>query len=156
MTAKKELNPTIIELFEAQVAKNPTLIALKDKSCEYTYSTLNDKANQLAHHLKSQSVELGDFVALLLEPGADFIICLVAIIKLGAIYIPLDTHAPKTRLNTLLEDATPRLIITNELSQRQFSETNIQCYVTNQLYLDSAHCSKENINTTITPALQFT
>lgn len=150
MADKKRLNPTIIELFEAQVAKNPTLIALKDKTYEYSYSSLNAKANQLAHHLKSQSVESGDFVALLLEPGADFIICLVAIIKLGAIYVPLDTHAPKTRLKKLLEDAKPKLFITSEPFEHQFSETTITCHITNQLYLDSAHCSKENLNNKVT------
>lgn len=151
MTYTMDCNRTVIDLFEAQVLANPTLLALKDKNNEYTFATLNEKANQVAYHLKNQSVQLGDFIALLLDPGADFIICLIAIIKLGAIYVPLDTHAPKTRLKELLIDTEAKLIITNELFQQQFSEIMTNRYTSRQLFLDSEHCPKNNIPNDIIP-----
>jgi polyketide synthase PksJ len=142
---------TVTELFETQVQKTPNCIALQDKNIEYTYEILNEKTNQIAYHLKNQLVQSGDFVALLLEPGADFIVCLIAIIKLGAIYVPLDTQAPKTRLKELLRDTQPRLIITTESFDRQCAELDMKHYLIQQLYLDSKPHPKENSEHDITP-----
>ncbi|MDP3560721.1 MAG: AMP-binding protein [Legionellaceae bacterium] len=81
-------NYSVIELFESQVKKNPNYSALRDDHVEYTYSSLNERANQFARWLQKKSVKEGDFVGILLEPGADFILCILAIVKLGAVYVP--------------------------------------------------------------------
>lgn len=152
ITLQQDFDHTIIELFEAQVRINPNFIALKDKTKKYTYLALNEKANQLAQSLKNKSVQPGDLVALLLEPSSELIIYLIAILKLGAIYIPLDTHAPKTRLKEILQDAQPKLIIVNEIFERQLSEIETQRYLARDLYLESKEYPKNNLDSFITPA----
>lgn len=152
MTSNENYNKTVTTLFEYQAVKYPASLALKDQFNEYTYQDLNEKANQISGYLKNQSVKSGDFVALLLEPGADFIICLIAIIKLGAIYVPLDTHAPKTRLNDLLQDAKPKALITNEFFQYHFSEIDTLRFLIKSLHLESSPYSKKNTSNTITPS----
>lgn len=79
--------------FEFQVEQYPNYIALRDQSIEYTYIALNERANQLALWLSKKSIKSGDFVAIYLEPSANFILYLLAILKVGAAYVPLDRFA---------------------------------------------------------------
>lgn len=151
MIDERGYNKTVTELFESHVVTHSASMAVKDKYNEYTYSALNEQSNQIAHYLRSQSIQPGDFVALLLEPGADFIICLLAIIKLGAVYIPLDTHSPKKRLTELLYDATPKALITNEFFDAYCSEMDIRHYLIQSLHEASSECSKNNLETLSAP-----
>lgn len=142
---------TVTELFEAQAQISLHLIALRDGNSEYTYSSLNEKANQFAHWLSKKSVNQGDFVAILLEPSADFIICMIAIIKLGAIYVPLDTMAPQTRLKEITNDSTPKLIITSKEYKSQLKQTSASISLIKDIHVESIHCSKENPDLTVFP-----
>lgn len=140
-----------MELFESQVKQNPNKTAILDNTTEYTYKELNEKVNQLANCLKKKSITNGDFVAILLEPSSDFIIFIFAIIKLGAVYVPLDILAPKTRLNEILIDANPKLIITNKDYQSQLTETHAPISLVKQIHLESISYPKENLNMPIQP-----
>ena len=104
----------VVKKFEAIVQDFPEYTAITDKNKKLSYKSLNEKSNQIAEYLKTQNVKFGDFVAILLEPNIDFIACMLATIKIGAIYLPLDISAPKKRINEILEDAEPKIIITNE------------------------------------------
>lgn len=148
---KQNFNDTVIDLFEAQVKKHPEIIALKDKTVEYTYAALNEKVNQFARILKLKSVRKGDFVAILLDPNVEFFICILAIVKLGAVYVPLDTLAPKQRLHEIIEDASPKVvIIQNEHQYNQLGvETNT--FLIKQLHLESLSQSSNNINSPVSP-----
>lgn len=107
-------NLSLSELFERQVLASPHHIAVSHPNVTMTYQQLNTKANQLAYWLRQQDIKPKDFVALLLEPGVEFIICILAIIKVGAVYVPLDILAPNERLQEILDDAVPRLLITQK------------------------------------------
>ncbi|KTD11896.1 Polyketide synthase module [Legionella gratiana] len=141
----------VVELFEECVQNSSNNSALIDENVQYTYKELNEKANQLAHCLISKKVEKGSFVAILLDPGAEYIIFILAIIKIGAVYLPLDSQAPKTRLKEIISDANPSLIITNDTYQRYLTEANKHVALTKQLHLESISCSKENLNIFILP-----
>ena len=139
----------VIELFEVQSKKHPNYIALKDQDIFYTYRSLNERVNQFAYWLQKKSVKEGDFVAILLEPCADFILCILAIIKLGAVYIPLDILAPESRLKDILDDANPILLITNKDCQSQVKTTLVNTYLIKDIHLESISYSKENLNISI-------
>ena len=104
----------VVKKFEAIAQDFPEYTAITDRNKKISYKSLNEKSNQIAEYLKAQNVKSGDFVAILLEPNIDFIVCMLAAIKIGAVYLPLDISAPKKRINEILEDAKPKVIITNE------------------------------------------
>lgn len=104
---------TVIDIFHMHAQRMPNTIALSDDQSELTYQRLDEKTNQIAQWLQQQDVKPGDFVAILLAPSIDFIVCILAIVKSGAVYIPLDRLAPQKRLAEILEDAAPKLMITD-------------------------------------------
>jgi len=147
----KNYKKSVTELFEAQVQQTPHHIALQDRNVEYTYVNLNEKANQFAHWLVKKSVNKGDFVAILLEPNADFIICILAIIKLGAIYVPLDTMAPKSRMKEITNDSSPKLIITSDEYIPQLEQAYASISLIKNIKMESIHYPKDNLNIVIIP-----
>lgn len=117
---------TIIGLIEEQVAKNPDNIALKYKDISLTYSELNKKANQLANYLISCGIKKQDVVGVCLDKNINLIISLLAILKLGAIYMPMFNEYPADRINYMLENSNAKMIITNsEISKIVVTPTNI-------------------------------
>ncbi|MBA4260157.1 MAG: non-ribosomal peptide synthetase/polyketide synthase [Legionella sp.] len=136
------LQSNVVQWFEHQVQKNPNILALVDNSILYNYENLNKKVNQLAHALLVRNLKINDRIAILLEPGADYIITILAIIKIGAVYIPLDAQAPEERIKTILHDAKPNLIIAKE--NKAISLLLNNTILLKQLYIESTSCSKSN------------
>ena len=73
---------------------------------------MNAKANQLAHYLRAQGVGTEELVGICIERGAEMLVCLLGVLKAGAAYVPLDPSYPLQRLQYLLEDAAPKVVIT--------------------------------------------
>ncbi|RYU91300.1 non-ribosomal peptide synthetase [Mucilaginibacter terrigena] len=92
----------------------PNSITLKFKNEELTYTQLNQKANQLAAVLIENGVRVNDKVALSLDRSAELVVALLAIIKAGATYIPLDPAFPINRINYMLEDSAAVVLLTSE------------------------------------------
>lgn len=113
------LDRCIPELFEAQVARTPDAVALIYDQQQFTYDQLNRRANQLAHHLRSQGVQAESLVGICIDRSFDLFIGLLAILKAGGAYLPLDPNYPAERLAVIVEDAQPVLL----LGQRQ----NVKC-----------------------------
>ena len=149
--AQQNFNYTVIEFFEAQVQKTPYKLALQDRNIEYSYVALNEKANQFAQWLLKNSVNQSDFVAILLEPNVNFIICILAIIKLGAVYVPLDTMAPKTRLQEITNDSNPKLVITSEEYKDKLNKMRLSISLIKRIHLESISYSKANLNKSVSP-----
>ena len=126
----------IIELFESQVQLLPQYPAIRECDKQLTYNSLNEKANQLARCLKKHKVCAGEFVGILLEPGIDFIVSILAVVKLGAAYLPLDALAPQNRLVELLKYAQPKIVITNEQYLSLISEDKTAVRLINNLNMD--------------------
>ena len=108
------------ELFEAQVARSPQAVALCFDDLALSYSQLNDRANQLAHFLLLH-YRLGpdSIVALCLDRSLDMPLALLAILKAGAAYLPLDPLAPPHRLAFMLAQSDATLLLTqSHLSHR--------------------------------------
>lgn len=104
-------SPVHVEI-ERHAMSHPDQIAVKYNDDTFTYEKLNRLANQLAHYIRQQGVRSGHRVVVFVEPGFDIIVTLLAIFKSGVVYVPLDPGYPSARINTILEDTAPSLIVT--------------------------------------------
>ncbi|HCU05125.1 MAG: hypothetical protein A2X77_05430 [Gammaproteobacteria bacterium GWE2_42_36] len=103
---------TVCEWFEYQADKTPHKTALEYNNQSMTYQMLNAKANQLAHYLKTFSIKTESRIALAIDRGFDKIISILAVLKAGAAYIPIDINYPKERIHYILQDSRPSLLLT--------------------------------------------
>lgn len=107
-------NKTINQLFEEQVNKNPNKIAIEFNSETITYSELNYKANKLAHILQEKGVTTEKVVALMVRRSIDMFVSIIAILKAGGVYLPIDMDYPKERKSFLLKDSNACLVLTQQ------------------------------------------
>ncbi|MCC2930581.1 amino acid adenylation domain-containing protein [Bacillus sp. LBG-1-113] len=107
------------ELFEKQAAMSPDSIAVVYKDKAMSYTELNERANRLARLLISKGVGSEQFVALALPRSLDMTVGLLAVLKAGAAYLPLDPDYPADRIAFMLNDARPAIIITSSQVENQ-------------------------------------
>ncbi|MBM0744241.1 amino acid adenylation domain-containing protein [Phormidium sp. CLA17] len=105
-------NACIHQLFEAQVRQRPTAIAVKFGDRQFTYEALNQGSNQLARYLRRLGVKAETPVGICLERGIEAIAAMVAVLKAGGGYVPLDPSYPSERLRWMVEDAGIEVILT--------------------------------------------
>src|SRR5205085_1191574 len=99
------------ELFEAQAEARGEAVAVVCGDEQLSYRRLNERANQLAHHLKALGVDFQQLVGLCLDPSLDMIVAVLATLKAGAAYLPLDPSYPQHRLAFMLEQAGLRVVL---------------------------------------------
>ena len=114
-TAHDVPEATLPELFEAQVGKSPEATAVVFEEERLSYAELNARANRLAHHLIGMGIGPEERVALCLERSPAMVVTLLAILKAGAAYVPLDPDYPSERLAFMLKDARPKAVVTTTL-----------------------------------------
>ena len=102
------------ELFEAQVERTPEAVALVFEQQRLTYRELNERANQLAHHLKKLGVKPEALVGLFVERSVELVVGLLGILKAGGAYVPMDSQYPQERLAFMLKDAGAAVIVTQK------------------------------------------
>ncbi len=102
----------IHQLFEEQVEKTPSDIAVIFESQQLTYQELNSRANQLAHYLQQQGVKLDTVVGICMKRSLEMVVALIAILKAGGAYLPLDPAHPQERLSFMLADAQVSVLLT--------------------------------------------
>ena len=100
------------QLFEEQVERTPDALALISEDRRMTYRELNGRANQLAHHLQSLGVGPEDLVAICIHRSVEMVVAVLGVLKTGGAYVPLDPANPKERHTLMLDDARPRLLLT--------------------------------------------
>lgn len=104
---------TIISLFEEQVKLYPNDPAIFFEGNSLSYFELNKKANSLACFLRdSKNIKPKDIVGLLFDKSFEEIIAILAVLKLGAIYVPIDISYPKDRISYMLRDSNAKLVLT--------------------------------------------
>lgn len=97
--------------FEEQVRKTPDAAALVCDEHILSYAELNGRANQLAHHLLTLNVGPEVPVGICMERSIAMVIALLAVLKAGGFYVPLDVHAPEQRLQSLMDDAGTQIVL---------------------------------------------
>jgi amino acid adenylation domain-containing protein len=103
----------IHQLFEAQVEKTPDAAALVHRETTLGYAELNRQANRLAHYLRGCGVGADDRVAIYVDRGPQMVLGLLATLKAGAAYVPLDPTYPAERLAYTLQDSEPTVLLTH-------------------------------------------
>ena len=109
---------TVHGAFEVQAERQPHRIAVQQGSEALTYQQLNQRANQLAHHLLELGVQADDRVALCCRRGPQMLVGLLGILKAGAGYVPIDPAYPAERIAYLLQDSAPVAVLA-ETSTRE-------------------------------------
>lgn len=108
---------TMVALFEKRVAATPEALAIVAPAergaadTELSYAELNRRANRLAHWLIGQGLGAEDIVGLRLSNSVEFVVAVLGVLKSGAAYLPIDPAYPDDRIDYLVEDATPRLVL---------------------------------------------
>lgn len=115
--AEYALSDNIHGLFERQVQQAPTQVALVCGEDRITYEALSQRSNQLAHHLIELGVTDESLVGVCMNRQADMVVAMMAILKAGAAYVPIDPNYPADRVAYMLEDAAAPVVI----SQSQFA-----------------------------------
>ncbi|KAF9982301.1 hypothetical protein BGZ75_006327 [Mortierella antarctica] len=109
-------------LFEQQVARTPEAIAVVHNSSSLTYAELNTRADRLASKLISLGARPDMLVAISVERSFGMIIGILAILKAGAAYVPLDPFYPSSRLRDILEDTAPTILLADKIGREAIGE----------------------------------
>ncbi|MEC1673194.1 non-ribosomal peptide synthetase [Bacillus mojavensis] len=113
-TAKPEQLLSLPDMFEEQANRSPERIALICDHIQLSYQELNEQANRLAHLLIEKGLGPEQFVALALPRSSEMVAAMLAVLKTGAAYLPLDPEFPADRISYMLKDAKPSCMITTE------------------------------------------
>ncbi|WP_052032535.1 non-ribosomal peptide synthetase [Streptomyces viridochromogenes] len=105
---------TLPEEFAAQAARTPDEVALVCGTTSLTFAELEERANRLAHHLAARAIGPEDLVALALPRTEHMVIGILAVLKAGAAYLPLDLDLPADRIAFMIEDAAPALALVHQ------------------------------------------
>ncbi|MFI6570060.1 amino acid adenylation domain-containing protein [Nocardia fluminea] len=102
---------TLVALLESAAATAPDALAVLSDDTELTYAALHARANRLAHWLIGQGIGTEDLVGLRFGTSVEFIVAVLAVLKAGGAYLPIDPAYPEDRIEYLVEDANPRLLL---------------------------------------------
>ena len=103
---------SVLDLWRQALAQWPNHIAVQHDQTTVTYQVLDERSDQIAHSLDQAGVHAGDMVALYLEPGISMVTAMLATLKRGAAYLPIDVASPVARVQFMLQDSQAKLVIT--------------------------------------------
>jgi amino acid adenylation domain-containing protein len=113
-TASDLSHECVQHLFEARAAQTPEATALIFQGQKLTYGELNRRANQLARHLRSAGVGPEVLVGIMMQRSFDVVVGILAVLKAGGAYLPLDPEYPRDRLAFMLKDSAAHVLLTQE------------------------------------------
>ncbi|MGV9885172.1 amino acid adenylation domain-containing protein, partial [Streptomyces sp. NPDC003006] len=116
---------SLVDIFQRRAARTPTATAVVHDGESTDYAALNTRANRLARHLTSLGIGAEDIVALALPRSTRAVAALLAVLKTGAAYLPLDLDDPADRIAGLLADARPALLLTESGPLRRLPATDV-------------------------------
>ena len=115
--ARSSLSQTVHSLFAAQARETPSKVAIVLGEEELSYEELDLRSNQLAHHLLARGIRRGDLVGLCLERSLDLVVAMLAIVKAGAGYLPLELRFPPQRLAHILAETQAPVVLTDSTTR---------------------------------------
>ena len=119
-TRRDHVNRSLTELFEGQVVERRDATALSFKNASLTYGQLNERANHLAHQLRTLGVGPESKVVICMEQKPEALIGMLAVLKSGAAFVPIDPRDPDERLQMIMADAGAQVILSEEKMRRRF------------------------------------
>ncbi|WP_370124307.1 amino acid adenylation domain-containing protein [Streptacidiphilus sp. MAP12-33] len=115
-TALEVRDETLVDLFARQVERSPEALAVLSDAATLTYAELDARANRLARYLVGTGVGPESLVAIVQERGADLLVSVLAVLKAGGAYLPVDPRYPAERIAFLLGDADAALVLASRAS----------------------------------------
>jgi len=113
MSGEYDESLMIHQMFERQARLNPAMPAVEHEDRSITYGELNEKANQLARLLRSKGVKADEVIGLLTYPSPEMMIGMMAVLKAGGAYLPIDPEYPEARKSFMLNNCRASLVLTN-------------------------------------------
>lgn len=110
---------TVAQLFEEQVQHQPEKIAVDYEGQKLTYAELNNQANYLAHELRVKGVQSDSLVGILVERSIEAVVGILAVLKAGGAYLPIDPDYPEERISFMLEDGGCDILLTQSFLQKK-------------------------------------
>ncbi|KEZ75048.1 Non-ribosomal peptide synthetase, partial [Pseudomonas syringae pv. syringae FF5] len=139
---------TIHGLFEAQVERTPDAVAVVYGEQCLSYRQLNEQANRLAHVLRKQGVQPDSRVGICVERGAEMVVGLLAILKAGGGYVPLDPAYPAERIAYMLQDSAPAAVLVQTTTQGLLADVSVSV-----INLDLSDWQDESVQNPQVPGL---
>ncbi|GAB3930924.1 non-ribosomal peptide synthetase [Larkinella terrae] len=127
------------DLIAQSAASYPNKTALRFNKQETSYQVLNETANQLAHHLIQKGIAKGDVIGIALDRSPNMLITLLAVLKAGAAYLPLDPDYPQERVTFMLADSSARMLITARKYQGRLKSQATELLIEDALAESKAH-----------------
>jgi amino acid adenylation domain-containing protein len=135
------------QLFEAQTARTPDAVAVIFDRVSLSYRELNERANRLAHYLRGLGVRPEVAVGLCVERSAEMIVGLLAILKAGGTYVPIDPSAPLERLSYIFDDAQLPVVIAQERLADMLPTSWTQIvFIDSDWYMVEDHSAENPVN----------
>jgi amino acid adenylation domain-containing protein/thioester reductase-like protein len=145
-TASYFREKTIHELFEQQVERTPEALAVEHEGRGLTYADLNGRANQLARCLRGKGVGPDQLVGICVERGLEMVVGLLGILKAGGAYVPLDPDYPIDRLEYMLFDAAPKVLVIQENLRQKLPKTSAEVIAIDRDWPAIAQQCADNVN----------
>ncbi|HEV7397288.1 MAG TPA: amino acid adenylation domain-containing protein, partial [Pyrinomonadaceae bacterium] len=139
------------ELVAAQVERTPNAIALNFESQFVTYRELDQRANQLAHHLKNLGVGPDVLVSIFMERSVEMLVGLLAVLKAGGAYVPIDPAYPPERIAFILEDTAAPVLLTQQSMSSLLPPHNARVVCLDEQQEEIERASGEPLATTLSP-----
>lgn len=137
---------TISQLFEEQVEKTPDNIAVVFGDQQLTYRELNERANSLANYLRNNKISRNDIVGIMVNRSLEMLVAILAVLKSGACYIPIDPEYPQDRIEYMLNNSNAKMLLTfKKLESKVTFDNKLFIELDNKLYTSNRENLK-NIN----------
>lgn len=107
---------SVLEMIEESTLQHENDVAIVFESKYITYADLRNQSNILANTLTKKGVNKGDYVVIIPEKGIEMVIAIIAVLKCGAIYVPIDPSYPVDRINYIIQTCNPKIVLTNNYS----------------------------------------
>jgi amino acid adenylation domain-containing protein len=134
----------IEQLFEQQVCIRPDAVALVEGEKKLSYLELNNLANKLANKIRAQGVQPGDVVAVAVPRSMSAVIAILAVLKSGGVYLPLDPTLPEKRLRFILDDSNTSMVLMEQGREGPFNRMNVKSLLVSDTLMDKKHVFTAN------------
>lgn len=142
----------LTELIKNTINSYYSNIGIKYRNKTLSFSELDVKSNALAKKLQLVPISQNDKVALMFNRSPEMVISMIAVLKVGGSFIPIDPQLPKNRITFMLSDSTPKLILTNDKNVEELSQISHLYVDQNNLSVDDSEIKIKKTNPTLTPA----
>ena len=145
--SKALANKSIVNLIEKQVEEYKDQIAVVFKRKKLTYEEVNAKANQLARYLMEKAgIKSGNYICVMLDRSEWSVISMLAVLKVGGIYTPVDPNYPINRIDYILQDSGGKILITMQKYEKYTSFEKDELIAIEEIDKKISHYSPDNLN----------